>query len=198
MFEPRKVARARRAEWHCMFTATGFIVMCVRRRFDVHRERGRIAAKSLGTDAEHVHRLAELGFELRALGIGAVRAERPRRRDLGQVHAKVRRTADPYADDGRRTGLAAGVEHAVDDERLDRIDAFGGYCHAQPGIVLRARALGDHFDRERLVVGEIDVDHRYAATAGAVLVLARDGVNDRRTQRMLARRAASQPRGSPP
>ena len=23
------VARARRAEWHCMFTATGFIVMCV-------------------------------------------------------------------------------------------------------------------------------------------------------------------------
>src|SRR5213076_742409 len=29
MFAPRKVARARRAEWHCMFTATGFIVMWV-------------------------------------------------------------------------------------------------------------------------------------------------------------------------
>src|SRR6266851_2101259 len=99
MPEERKVARARRAEWHCMFTATGFIVICV-------------AAEALRPDAEHVDRLAELLLELRAFGVGAVRAERPRGGDLGEVHAKVRGAAHAHADDGRRAGLAAGLEHA--------------------------------------------------------------------------------------
>src|SRR6266850_5596266 len=59
----------------------------------VHGEGGRIAAQALRADAEHVDRLAELRFELRAFRIGAARAERPRRGDLGEVHAKVRRAA---------------------------------------------------------------------------------------------------------
>src|SRR5712691_4620250 len=51
------------------------------RRFDVHRERGGIAAESLRTDAEHVHRLAELFFQPGPLGVVAARAERPGGRD---------------------------------------------------------------------------------------------------------------------
>src|SRR5438105_864504 len=82
---------------------------------DVHRERGGVAAQALRTDAEHVDRLRELLLELRAFRVGAVRAERPRRSDLGEVHAKVRGAADTHADDGRRAGLAAGLEHAIDD-----------------------------------------------------------------------------------
>src|SRR6267378_6972460 len=45
-------------------------------RFDVHRERGGIAAEPLRTDAEHVHRLAELFFQPGSLGVVAARAER--------------------------------------------------------------------------------------------------------------------------
>src|SRR5207248_7479629 len=100
--------------------------------FDVHRKGGRIAAEALRTDAEHVDRLPELGFELRTFRVGAARAERPRRGDLGEMHAKIRGAADADADDGRRAGLAAGIEHAIDDEGLDGIDTFRGYRHAQP------------------------------------------------------------------
>src|SRR6185436_16520863 len=115
-----------------------------RRGLDMHRERGRIAAEALRPDAEHVDRLRELALELRALGIGALRAERPGRRFLGEVQAKVGRAADADADDGRRAGLAAGLEHAIDDEGLDRVDAVGGHRHPQPGVVLRPRALRNH------------------------------------------------------
>src|SRR5439155_1440436 len=80
-------------------------------------------------------------LELRAFRVGAVRAERPRRSDLGEVHAKVRGAADTHADDGRRAGLAAGLEHAIDDESFDRVDALGGHRHAQPRVALRSRAL---------------------------------------------------------
>src|SRR5712692_816512 len=89
------------------------------RRFDVHRERGGIAAEPLRTDAEHVHRLAELFFQPGALGVVAAGAERTRGRYLREVHAQVRGAADADADDGRRAGLAAGLQHAIDHERLD-------------------------------------------------------------------------------
>ena len=101
-----------------------------------------------------------------------MRAERARRGDLRQVHAQIRRAADADADDRRRAGLAAGVEHAVDDEGLDRVDAVGGNRHLEPGIVLRAAALRES-SRSRVSVdgvGEIDVDHRHADAAGRVLV----------------------------
>src|SRR6185503_5639266 len=91
---------------------------------DVHREGGRVAAQALRPDAEQVDRLAERGLELRALRILAARAERSRRRHLGQVHAQVGGAAYADADDGRRAGLAAGLQHAVDDEGLDRVDSL--------------------------------------------------------------------------
>src|SRR5690349_14403967 len=47
-----------------------------RRGLDVHRERGRVPAQALRADAEHIDRLGELALELRALRVGAVRAER--------------------------------------------------------------------------------------------------------------------------
>src|ERR1700694_291295 len=101
--------------------------------FDVHRERGGIATEPLRTDAEHVDGLAELRLELRALRIVTARAQRPRRRHLGKMHAQIRRAADADADDGRRAGLAAGLDHAIDDESLDRVHTLGGNRHAQPG-----------------------------------------------------------------
>src|SRR5437868_11084818 len=39
-----------------------------RRRLDVHRERGRVAAEALRADAEHVDRVAELALELGPFG----------------------------------------------------------------------------------------------------------------------------------
>src|SRR5258706_8952213 len=77
-----------------------------RRGLDVHREGGRIAAEALRADAEHVDRLRELALELRALRVGALRAERPRRRLLGEMQAEIGRATDADADDGRRAGLA--------------------------------------------------------------------------------------------
>src|SRR5687768_7068410 len=82
----------------------------------VHGESGRIAAQPLGADAEAVHRLDEGLLEGRPLRIGARAAERPRGGLLGERHAEIRGAADPHADDGGGAGLAAGVEHAVDDE----------------------------------------------------------------------------------
>src|SRR5882672_6810726 len=162
----------------------------VRRRcLDVHREGGRIAAQALRPDAEHIHRLRELALELRALRVGALRAEGPRRSLLGEVQAEIGGAADADADDGRRAGLAARLEHAVDDEGLDRIDALSRHRHAQPGIVFRPGALGDHLDHQRLVVRKIDVDHRHASTRRGLLVDARGRMHDRGAERVLARRA---------
>src|SRR5260370_42270242 len=82
------------------------------------REGGAVAAEALGTDAEAVDGVAELGFELGAFGVAAHRAERPRRRHLGEMHAEIGGAADAAADDGRRADLAAGLDDAVDDEGL--------------------------------------------------------------------------------
>src|SRR5688572_30864780 len=64
-----------------------------RRELDVHRERGRVPAQPLRADAELVHRAREALLELRALGIVAAGAQRARRGDLGEMHAKVGRAA---------------------------------------------------------------------------------------------------------
>src|SRR6267378_2456649 len=106
------------------------------------------------------------------------------------MHAKVRGAADADADDGRRAGLAAGLQHAIDHERLDGVHAFGGDCHPEPRVVLGTRALRHHLDNQRLLVfGKIDVDDRHAAAAGGLLVHARGGMHDRRAERVFARRA---------
>src|SRR6266850_272543 len=157
--------------------------------FDVHGKGGGVAAEALRPDAEHVDRLRELLLELRAFGVGAARAERPRRGHFGEMDAKVRGAADAHADDGRRAGLAAGLEHAVDDKGFHRVDALGRHRHAQPGIVLRARALRNHLDGERVVLREVDVDHRYAAPAVVALVHARERMDHRGAQRILERGA---------
>ena len=101
-----------------------------RRELDVHRERRRVAAQPLRPDAEQVDRRGELAPRARApSGSAQCEPSGARRRDLGEVDAQVRRAADADADDRRRAGLAAGVEHAVDDEGLDRVDAFGRDRH---------------------------------------------------------------------
>src|SRR5690606_9419368 len=98
--------------------------------------------------------------------------------------------ADPDADDRRRAGLAPRLQHAIDDEGLDRVDALGRYRHAQPRVVLGARALGDHLERQRArLVGEVDVDDRHAASARGLLVLAGGRMHDRGAEGVLARRA---------
>src|SRR4051812_4529663 len=87
-----------------------------RGELDVHGERRRIAAQPLRADTELVDRLRQLVLELRAFWIGAMRAERTRRRALRQCDAEIRRATDADADDGRWTGLRARRDHAVDDE----------------------------------------------------------------------------------
>ena len=52
------------------------------RRFDMHRERGRIAAEALRADAEFIHHRAEFFFQLRAFRVSALRAQCARRRHL--------------------------------------------------------------------------------------------------------------------
>ena len=97
----------------------------------------------------------------------------------------------PTPDDGRRAGLAARVEHAVDHEGLDRIHAFRRDRHAQPGVVLRAASpwAPSRSASVSRVVAEIEVDHREPRPAGGVLVGARDRVHHRGAQRILARGA---------
>src|SRR5690348_12354149 len=90
-----------------------------RRDLDMHAERGGAAAEPLRADAEFVHGLAQLRLDPGAFRIGAGGAERPRRRDLGEMHAEVRGAADADADDGRRADAAAALDDAIDDEALD-------------------------------------------------------------------------------
>jgi len=42
----------------------------------------------------------------------------------------------------RRAGLAAGLQHAIDHEGLDGVDAFGGDCHPEPRVVLEPEPFG--------------------------------------------------------
>jgi len=156
-----------------MLTATGFMVICVAAVSIWHRQTMSISAQPLRADANWFTALLQLDFQLRALGVVARAAERARRHDLGQVHAQVRRAADADADDGRRAGLAAGVEHAVHDEGLDGVDT-----------VCRDRHLEKELFSEPLPLGIISIasvspparsryDHRHRAPARGVLVLAR-------------------------
>ena len=164
--------------------------MCVAASLDVHGKARRVAAQPLRAHAQRVHGVRQLRFEARAFRVGAGGAERSRRGDLGQVHAQVRGAADADADDRRRARLAAGVEHAVDDEALDRVDAVGGNRHLEPRVVLGARAFRDHLDLQAVErVGEREPDDRHAFAARRLLVAPRQRVHDRRAQRMLARRA---------
>ena len=186
------VALARRAEWHCMLTATGFIVMCVAASSTCTRERRRVAAETLRPDAELVHRVREL----------APRASRRRDRRNGVPSGRVaaifarctHRSDVPPMPTPTIVGghvLPPAVDHAVDDERLDRVDAVGG----------NRPSAGTSCSRSPLPFGiisissvscarvEIEVDHRHRDAAGRVLVLARERMHDRRAQRMLARRA---------
>src|SRR5688572_206336 len=156
---------------------------------DMHREGGRVAAQALRADAEQVHRRAERRLELGALRVLAARAERAGGGDLREVQAQIGSPAHADADDGRRTRLAARLEHAIDDEGLDRVDAFGRDRHAQPGVVLRARAFGDHLDDQRFFLRKIDVDHRHAAPGRILCVHARGRMHDRRAERILLGRA---------
>src|SRR4051795_5639512 len=66
--------------------------------FDMNREAGGAAAEALRADAELVHRAGQFLLDFGALFVGADRAERPGRRDLGKVHAEVGGTADADAD----------------------------------------------------------------------------------------------------
>ena len=65
------IALARRAEWHWMFTATGFMVMWVAATRH-GRGTGRPAAEPLRADAELVHGSRQLGLDRGALRIGQV------------------------------------------------------------------------------------------------------------------------------
>ncbi len=137
-----------------------------RGEFDVHGECGRVAAEPLRTDAEHVHRRRQFGFQLRAVGIVALRTKRARRCDLGQMHAQVRRSTDAHADNRRRARPAPCVEYAVDDKGPDRVDAFGRNGHLEPRVVLGATAFGDHFDPQAFEIRSVvDVDHRHTDSA---------------------------------
>ena len=86
-------------------------------------------AEALRSDAKLVDGLRKLGLDPGALFVLACRAERPRRRDLGEVHAEIRGATDADADDGRRADTAAAFDDAVDDETFDRFDAVGGDQH---------------------------------------------------------------------
>src|SRR6267143_93553 len=98
--------------------------------FDTRSPKG--SARAARRVALHVHRLAELFFQPGSFGVVAARAKRSGGRHLRKMHAQVRRAADADADDGRRAGLAAGLQHAIDHERLDGVHALGGDCHPEP------------------------------------------------------------------
>src|SRR5512134_1781509 len=169
-----------------------------RRELDVHGERGRVAAEPLRSDTELIHRARELCFELRALRVLALRAERTDRRELGERDAEIRAAADADADDGRRAGLAARIEHAIHDEGLDRVHSLGRHRHLEPGIVLRAAALGDHLYGQLFrTIGVAEMNRRNADSARGLVVDAGDRVHDGRTQGVLVRRpgATSRDRG---
>ena len=107
-----------------------------RRELDMHGERRRVASQALRPDAQTIDRGGKLRLELRAVRIGAMRAEFARGRALRERDAEIRRAPDPYANDCRRTRLRTGGDHAIDHERLDSVDAFGGNRHLQKRIVL--------------------------------------------------------------
>ena len=70
-------------------------------------------------------------------------------------------------------------------KRFTARDAVGRDQHLQERAVLRARALRDHLDLDRLLaLVEIDMDDRHADAARGLLVLARDRMHHRRAQRM--------------
>src|SRR5258706_8281670 len=79
----RRKSGARAARGMALHVHRDRIHRDVRRRgFDMHGERGRVAAEPLRADAERVDRIGQLGLELRALRVVAARAEGPGRRDL--------------------------------------------------------------------------------------------------------------------
>ena len=114
-------ALARRAEWHWMLTATGFIVMCVAASSTCTRNAVERPPSPCGPMPSALTASRQLAPRSCApSGSAQSVPERPRRGDLGEMHAQIRRAADADADDGRRADAAAAFDHAVDDEALDR------------------------------------------------------------------------------
>ena len=172
-----------------MLTATGFIVICVAASSTCTANAVASPPRPCGPTPSMLTAADSSDSSCAPSGSSQWEPKRPRRSDLGQVHAQVRRAADADADDRRRTGLAAGVEHAIHNEGPDRIDPLSGDSHLEPRVVLGAAALGDHFDPTTFEIRcVVDMDHRHADAARRVLVLARQRMHDRRAQRVFARR----------
>ncbi len=165
-----------------------------RGELDVHRERGGVAAESLRSDAEHVDRVGKLvssfapSASAQCVPSGRVAAILARCTHRSAVPP----TPTPTIVGGQVLPPASSTQSTT--KVLIASTPSAGTRHLQPGVVLRAAALGDHLDPQPVDrVAVIDVDHRHADAARRVLVLARQRMHDRRAQRMLARRALAAP-----
>ena len=182
-----------------MFTATGFIVMCVAASSTCTANAVESPPRPCGPTPSLFTAARELVLEPGALRIVAAAAERPAGRgDLREMHAKVGRCRRCRR---RRSSADRSCRRASSTQSITKVliavDALGRNRHPAErscspiplplGIISIVSALR--------ALGEIDVDDRDADAAGGVLVLARQRMHDRGAQRMLdASRARSRER----
>ncbi len=172
-----------------MFTATGFIVMCV-------AAISTCTAKAVESPPSPCGPMPRLFTACDSSASSFAPSGSSQRMPSGRVAATFARcmqrsevppTPTPTMVGGQTLPPAWITQSTT--KRFTAATPSAGIGHLQEGAVLRARALRDHLDaaaaRRR---SEVDVDDRHAA-AGRVLVLPRDRMHDGAAQRMLARRA---------
>ena len=172
-----------------MFTATGFIVMCVAASSTCTAKAVLSPPSPCGpTPSEFTAPVSAASSFAPSGSLHVEPSGRTAARFARCTH-KIGRATDTHTDDRRRTCSSAGIQHAVDHERLDCIDTVRWNRHLQKGIVLRPRAFRNHFDRHLVTCIEVEMDHRHSGSARGVLVDPRDRMHDRRAKRKLARGA---------
>src|ERR1051326_3314218 len=130
-----------------------------RGHLNMNSEGRRTSAQPLRSDAEFVDRIGKLFLDLRALRIVTLRAERPCCRDLCQMHAEVRCSANAAAHDRGRADAAAAFDHAVDNKTLDRTGAVSRDQHLKERPILRARTFRDRLDLDGFsAIAETEID----------------------------------------
>lgn len=116
------------------------------------------AAKSLRADPCSIDACKQVRFQLRIKVRRVGLANRPKQRFFRKKSALFEITADTYADNDRRTGIAACTRNRIDDKIHNLIASGRGRKHLYCAHIFTAKALGRYCNMQPVSRHNLRVD----------------------------------------
>ncbi len=125
--------------------------------FDVYSKSGSRAAE-LRSATGLVDEREEFALQLRIIRVFIANVRRTKKSALGKIRSLIHGTANTYADNHRRAGIAAGMQDDIKNSLLDTLNAICRNQHLDAGLVLTAEALRCQLDLELVALYHLGID----------------------------------------